>query len=58
MIIRKHALLLLVVGFLLAGCGVQPDNNHVTVAGTTFPNTEGERHWLHFRDAVEANADA
>ena len=58
MIIRKHALLLLVTALLLAGCGVQPDNNHVTVAGTTFPNTEGERHWLHFRDAVEANADA
>ena len=27
----------------------------VTVAGTTFPNTEGERHWLAFRDGLESS---
>ena len=41
---------------LLAGCGVPPDNSQITVAGTTFPDTEGERHWLHFRDSVKASA--
>jgi TRAP-type C4-dicarboxylate transport system substrate-binding protein len=42
---------------LLAGCGVQPDYSQVTVVGTTFPDTEGERHWLHFRDSIQASAD-
>jgi TRAP-type C4-dicarboxylate transport system substrate-binding protein len=27
------------------------------VAGTTFPNTEGERHWLSFRDSLNAASD-
>jgi TRAP-type C4-dicarboxylate transport system substrate-binding protein len=56
--IRAHGLYLLVTALLLAGCGVQPGEQHVTVAGTTFPNTEGERHWLHFRDAIEAHDNA
>ncbi|MCP4278061.1 MAG: TRAP transporter substrate-binding protein [Gammaproteobacteria bacterium] len=42
---------------LLAACGVQPDNSQITVAGTTFPDTEGERHWLHFHDSVKVSAD-
>jgi TRAP-type C4-dicarboxylate transport system substrate-binding protein len=29
----------------------------VTIAGTTFPNTEGERHWLGFRDRLAAATD-
>ena len=28
-----------------------------TVAGTTFPNTEGERHWLSFRDSLNASSN-
>jgi TRAP-type C4-dicarboxylate transport system substrate-binding protein len=58
MIIRTHGLLLLVTVLLLVGCGAQPDSSQVTVAGTTFPDTEGERHWLHFRDAIDANPGA
>ena len=35
------------------GAGVRP----VVIAGTTFPNTEGERHWLGFRDRLVAATD-
>ncbi|NND53961.1 MAG: TRAP transporter substrate-binding protein [Gammaproteobacteria bacterium] len=33
----------------------QPGARPVTIAGTTFPNTMGERHWLGFAEQVEAN---
>jgi TRAP-type C4-dicarboxylate transport system substrate-binding protein len=40
---------------LLAGCRPPPpDARQVTVAGTTFPDTTGERHWLAFRDRLVA----
>jgi len=32
----------------------EPDPRTVTVAGTTFPDTTGERHWLTFRDRLDA----
>lgn len=43
---------------LLAGCDTAPTPAYerVTVAGTTFPDTEGERHWLGFRDRLQAAA--
>lgn len=41
---------------VLAGCDLQHQEagRSVTIAGTTFPNTEGERHWLTFRDRLTA----
>jgi TRAP-type C4-dicarboxylate transport system substrate-binding protein len=45
---------------LLAGCDSgRPDSatRPFTIAGTTFPNTEGERHWLTFRDRLTATSD-
>jgi len=45
------------VAALLSGCDsaapVAADRAAV-IAGTTFPNTEGERHWLSFRDSLTA----
>jgi TRAP-type C4-dicarboxylate transport system substrate-binding protein len=45
--------------FLLAACdtgSTGPDGTlrPAVIAGTTFPNTEGERHWLSFRDSLNA----
>ena len=47
---------------LLSGCG-QSDpaatascGLELTAAGTTFPNTEGERHWLQFAERAEAQS--
>ena len=37
----------------LAGCGGQ-ETGAITVAGTTFPNTTGEEHWLTFQQNVES----
>jgi len=34
--------------------GPEHDRQIVTVAGTTFPDTEGERHWLAFNDRLTA----
>ncbi len=43
---------------LAAGCAPVPDGERpVTIAGTTFPNTAGERHWLGFRDSLVAATD-
>jgi TRAP-type C4-dicarboxylate transport system substrate-binding protein len=54
---RTHWVLALLATLLsLVGCEPQSVVHKVTIAGTTFPNTEGERHWLHFRDALEATA--
>jgi TRAP-type C4-dicarboxylate transport system substrate-binding protein len=47
---------LMLVSMLLVACGPQPEDRPVTVAGTTFPNTEGERHWLSFQSSLEATA--
>ncbi len=46
----------LVLLMLCVGCAPDPQDRSATIAGTTFPNTEGERHWLGFRDALEATA--
>lgn len=40
----------------LAGCEQAATERAATIAGTTFPNTEGERHWLQFRDQLQATA--
>jgi TRAP-type C4-dicarboxylate transport system substrate-binding protein len=45
---------ILCVAVLLGACGPAEQEKRVTVAGTTFPNTTGELHWLGFRDRVEA----
>jgi TRAP-type C4-dicarboxylate transport system substrate-binding protein len=42
---------------LLGACDPVAQVDYVTVAGTTFPNTSGERHWLGFRDRLEASTD-
>lgn len=43
---------------MLAGCELPEQGERpVTIAGTTFPNTTGERHWLGFADELEANTD-
>ncbi len=43
---------------LLAACAPAPDGARpVTLAGTTFPGTAGERHWLDFRDSLTAATD-
>jgi TRAP-type C4-dicarboxylate transport system substrate-binding protein len=45
---------------LLAGCdanGPTGAQRPFTIAGTTFPNTEGERHWLTFRDRLAVASD-
>jgi TRAP-type C4-dicarboxylate transport system substrate-binding protein len=45
---------------LLGGCESGDEAGLVrpaVIAGTTFPNTEGERHWLRFRDGVTAASD-
>ncbi len=47
---------LLMAGLLVAGCDPAPSYERVTVAGTTFPDTEGERHWLGFRDRLQTVA--
>jgi TRAP-type C4-dicarboxylate transport system substrate-binding protein len=44
---------------LLSGCSADVDSasgplKPVNIAGTTFPDTEGERHWLGFRDRLVA----
>jgi TRAP-type C4-dicarboxylate transport system substrate-binding protein len=44
------------VAINLAGCEPATDQRAATIAGTTFPNTEGERHWLQFRDQLQAAA--
>jgi len=47
---------------VLSGCGqnetaVTVDGGlELTAAGTTFPNTEGERHWLQFSERAEAQS--
>lgn len=44
------------LGLLLAACELpERDSRRVTIAGTTFPATAGERHWLQFRDALAAS---
>jgi TRAP-type C4-dicarboxylate transport system substrate-binding protein len=44
---------------LVACASPAPESRQVTVAGTTFPDTTGERHWLTFRDRlVAATGDA
>ncbi|MGI9292074.1 MAG: TRAP transporter substrate-binding protein [Gammaproteobacteria bacterium] len=47
---------LIVAGCCLSGCEPADRSDVVTVAGTTFPDTSGERHWLGFKDRVEAKA--
>ena len=40
---------------LVSGCDAPGPDTTVrpfTIAGTTFPDTEGERHWLAFRDRL------
>jgi TRAP-type C4-dicarboxylate transport system substrate-binding protein len=40
---------------LLSGCDSPGPDSEIasfTIAGTTFPDTEGERHWLTFRDRL------
>ena len=44
---------------LLSACDrPMPDDRPVVIAGTTFPDTSGERHWLSFRDRLQAGAAA
>ncbi len=65
--LQFKVLLLLVASALLAACGQKDPVEEVagstaganeaaevmlTVAGTTFPDTEGERHWLSFAEAA------
>lgn len=47
---------LAMLALLVAGCDARPQaaDRAATVAGTTFPNTEGERHWLTFHDRLTA----
>ena len=48
----------LLVCAVLAACGQQGDGERpVTIAGTTFPDTMGERHWLGFADELDAATD-
>jgi TRAP-type C4-dicarboxylate transport system substrate-binding protein len=48
---------------LLSGCGqnepaaIIDGSFEVTAAGTTFPNTEGERHWLQFATRAETESE-
>jgi len=50
----------LLLALALTGCGSSgPDSSEqrrATVAGTTFPGTTGERHWLSFRDTLQASS--
>jgi TRAP-type C4-dicarboxylate transport system substrate-binding protein len=40
---------------LLCACDVVPQKQRpVTIAGTSFPGTTGERHWLEFHDSLRA----
>ena len=48
-------LVVLVSGLLLWSCEPVGQNGAVTVAGTTFPDTTGERHWLDFQQQLEAS---
>jgi len=41
---------------VLSACSPAPQGQSATVAGTTFPDTVGERHWLSFRDRLQASA--
>lgn len=43
---------------LVTACEAPGETRHpVTIAGTTFPNTEGERHWLEFHDALAGTTE-
>lgn len=53
---KLRSLLLVLPCLTLLGCEPAPESNVVTIAGTTFPNTEGERHWLTFSEALQATA--
>jgi TRAP-type C4-dicarboxylate transport system substrate-binding protein len=55
----KNAVLLIwlcICAVALSGCEPPQEPRAATVAGTTFPDTEGERHWLEFRDKLVAAA--
>ena len=39
---------------LVAGCAPEPGPRDAVIAGTTFPDTAGERHWLDFRDRLDS----
>ena len=50
----------LVLMALLAACDAERQAaapSAITIAGTTFPDTEGERHWLTFRDRLLAETN-
>ena len=51
--IHHRCLTCLVLLLALGGCGGQA-TDAITVAGTTFPNTTGEEHWLTFQRNVES----
>ena len=54
----KVVLSVLVVSMLSAGCEPPAGRDRpVTIAGTTFPDTTGERHWLGFAEQLEASTD-
>lgn len=54
---RIVCLLLLSAGLVLAGCDApERGDRKAVVAGTTFPNTTGEDHWLLFRDRLQADS--
>lgn len=38
---------------LLVGCQAESDQRSAVIAGTTFPGTAGERHWLGFADRLD-----
>jgi TRAP-type C4-dicarboxylate transport system substrate-binding protein len=43
---------------MLPACDFEPpEQRPVTIAGTSFPNTTGERHWLEFHDSLQAATD-
>lgn len=41
----------------LAACSPQPGDRVAVVAGTTFPDTEGEQQWLGFAERLDAASD-
>ena len=48
-----HLSAALLLALTVAACEPADRNSRpVTIAGTTFPNTAGERHWLGFRDRL------
>lgn len=54
--ISRIGTFLLLLALCTTGCDTGPKQGRqaATVAGTTFPDTEGERHWLAFHDRLTA----